>query len=134
MDILYRNVINSDFSMHFMYLVIQGDRKFPLQTSRVCRGDWVDNFLQNNHCPETNRFRATGKSSHEAFPSPASAGDKWLVIETPVDTVEDLVARVLTAAQEIQQTQGVMERVYQNLIRRYTVCNEVHGRHIEPLL
>lgn len=59
---------------------------------------------------------------------------KSLVYETPVDTVEDLVARVLTAAQEIQQTQGVMERVYQNLIRRYTVCNEVHGRHIEPLL
>ena len=58
----------------------------------------------------------------------------WGHMKSPVETVKDLVARVLTAAQEIQQTQGVMERVYQNLIRRYTVCNEVHGRHIEPLL
>ena len=51
-----------------------------------------------------------------------------------MDTVEDLLARVLGAAQEIQQTPGVMERVYQNMICRYNVCNDLHGRRIELLL
>ena len=46
-------------------------------------------------------------------------------------TVEDLLARVLGAAQEIEQIPGVMERVYQNMSRRY---NELGGRHIEQLL
>ena len=48
--------------------------------------------------------------------------------------MEDLLARVLGAAQEIQQTPGVKEGVYQNMIRRYNVCNELGGRHIEQLL
>ena len=59
---------------------------------------------------------------------------KSLVYETPVDTVQDLLARVLGTAQEIQQTQGVMERMYQNMSRSYNVCNELSGRHIESLL
>ena len=45
-----------------------------------------------------------------------------------------VLARVVGAAQEIQQTPGVMERVYRNMIRRYNVCNELSDRHIEPLL
>ena len=59
---------------------------------------------------------------------------KYLVYQTPVDTVENLLARVLGAAQGIQQITGVMERVYQNMCRRYNVHNELGGRHIEPLL
>ena len=59
---------------------------------------------------------------------------KSLVYQTPVDTVDHLLARVLGAAQEIPQTPGVIERVYQNMIRRYNVRNELSGRHIEPLL
>ena len=39
--------------------LIQGALKFPLQTSRTCRGDWFDNILIWNPCPETYRFRAT---------------------------------------------------------------------------
>ena len=38
---------------------IQDALKFPLQTSRTCRGDWFDNILNWNPCPETYRFRAT---------------------------------------------------------------------------
>ena len=57
-----------------------------------------------------------------------------LVYQTSVDIVEDLLAHVLGVAQEIQQTLGVMERVYQNMICRYNVCNELGGRHNEPLL
>ena len=54
--------------------------------------------------------------------------------QTPVDTMEDLVARVLGDSQDIQPTPAVMERVYQNMSRRYNVCNEFGGRHIELLL
>ena len=59
---------------------------------------------------------------------------KSLMYHTPVDTVEDLLVRVLGAEQEIQQKTCVMERVYQNMIHRYNVCNELGVRHIEPLL
>ena len=43
----------------YIYIYIQGALKFPLQTSRTCRGDWFDNILNWNPCPETYRFRAT---------------------------------------------------------------------------
>ncbi|KAJ4432107.1 hypothetical protein ANN_20722 [Periplaneta americana] len=59
---------------------------------------------------------------------------KSLVYETPVETAEDLVALVVVAAGEIADTPGVIERVYENIIRRYNACNEVGGRHIEPHL
>ncbi|KAJ8898102.1 hypothetical protein PR048_003462 [Dryococelus australis] len=38
------------------------------------------------------------------------------------------------AAQQIDGTPCVMEHVYRNMTRRYGVCNDVGGRHIEPLL
>ena len=59
---------------------------------------------------------------------------KFLVYQIPVNTVENLLAGVLRAVEEIQQTPGVMEGVYQNMIRRYNVYNELGGHHIEPLL
>ena len=39
--------------------ILQGALKFPLQTSRTCRGDWFDTILNWNPCPETYRFHAT---------------------------------------------------------------------------
>ena len=59
---------------------------------------------------------------------------KSLVYQTSVDTVEDLLARVLGSAQEIQQTPGVMTRLYQNMIRRFNMYIELGCCHIEPLL
>ncbi|KAJ4442487.1 hypothetical protein ANN_04073 [Periplaneta americana] len=59
---------------------------------------------------------------------------KSLAYETPVETAEDLVARVVVGAGEVADIPGVIERVYQNIIRRYNACNEVGGRHIEPHL
>ena len=59
---------------------------------------------------------------------------KSLVYQTAVDTVEELFARVLGAAQETQQPPGVMGRGYQKVSRRYNVCNELGGRHIEQQL
>ena len=43
----------------YICIYIQGALKFPLQTSRTCRGDWFDNILNRNPCPETYPFRAT---------------------------------------------------------------------------
>ncbi|KAJ8891518.1 hypothetical protein PR048_004046 [Dryococelus australis] len=54
--------------------------------------------------------------------------------KTPVETGEELLTRVMVAAQQIDGTPCVMERVYPNIIRRCNVCNDVGGRHIEPLL
>ncbi|KAJ8877285.1 hypothetical protein PR048_021739 [Dryococelus australis] len=59
---------------------------------------------------------------------------KSTVYEIPVETDEDLLARVMVAAQQIDGTPGVMRREYRNIIRRYDVCNDVGGRDIEPLL
>ena len=59
---------------------------------------------------------------------------KSLMCQTPLDTVEDLLARVLDAVQENQQTQGVLERVYQKIIPMYNVCNELGGRPIKQAL
>ena len=57
---------------------------------------------------------------------------KKLVYDTPVEAEDDVVARVVVAAGQIADTPGVIELVYQNIIRRYNVCNDVAGRHIEP--
>ena len=59
---------------------------------------------------------------------------KSMVYQSPVETEEELLARVMVAAQEINGAPGVMDRVYRNMIRRYNVCNDNGGRHIEPLL
>ena len=60
---------------------IHGVWKFLLQTSRACREDRVNNFLNRNPCPEMYRFRAAGTCSKYAFKYLASAGDKVIVIK-----------------------------------------------------
>ena len=47
-------------------------------------------------------------------------------------SVEDLLARVMAAA----DVGGLMigDHVYQNIVRRYCICVDVGGRHIEPFL
>ena len=49
-----------------------------------------------------------------------------------MESEEDLLARVMAAADV--GLAGVGDRVYQNMLRRYGVCVEVNGRHIEPFL
>ena len=55
-----------------------------------------------------------------------------LVYETPVDSEEDLMAWVMTAADI--RLQGIGDCVYKNMVCRYCVCVEVAGHHIEPFL
>lgn len=57
-----------------------------------------------------------------------------LVYETPVDTADDLVARIAVAAGAIQDTPDVFHRVRESLRRRCQLCRTTGGRHFEHLL
>ena len=51
---------------------------------------------------------------------------KCLVYETPIDTPEELVARIAEAAAIIHERQS--------FARRYQLCINVNGRHLQQLL
>ncbi|GBM45707.1 hypothetical protein AVEN_14150-1 [Araneus ventricosus] len=59
---------------------------------------------------------------------------KSLVYETPVNSAEDLVARIVVAADKINTTPGIFDRVRQLFLRRCELCNDTHGRHFQHLL
>ena len=59
---------------------------------------------------------------------------KSLVYATPVETVEDLTARIFNACEVVQHTPGIFERVRQSMVRRCNACIELGGRHFEHLL
>jgi hypothetical protein len=59
---------------------------------------------------------------------------KSLVYETPVDTPEELLARILAASDVVRETPGILERTRQNFVRRCNACIECEGRHFEHLL
>ena len=57
---------------------------------------------------------------------------KSLVYETSVDSKEELLTRIMAAADVGIQCND--DRVYEIMVRRYSVCVEVAGRHIEIFL
>lgn len=59
---------------------------------------------------------------------------KSLIYESPVNSAEDLVARIVVAADKINATPGVFERVRQSLIHRCQLCNSTLGHSFEQLL
>ena len=59
---------------------------------------------------------------------------KTLVYETPVESEEDLVARIAAAAEEIRDMPAVFDRVYANIRRRCEACIAVRGRSFQQLL
>lgn len=59
---------------------------------------------------------------------------KHLVYETPVDSDEDLVARISVAAACVREIPGIFERVRQSLHRRCQACIHTGGRNFEQLL
>lgn len=59
---------------------------------------------------------------------------KSIVYETPVATEQELIRRIETAAQEIRNSPGMLQKIYPNMIRRCNACIEVRGRHFEQLL
>ena len=59
---------------------------------------------------------------------------KSLIYETPVNSREDLVARIVAAAGEVQDKPDMLERVLHSIYRRYNTCVQVGGRSFEQFL
>ena len=60
---------------------------------------------------------------------------KSLVYETPVDTEQDLVARIIAAAGDIRDNANtIFPRVRQSVQTRCRLCIERNGGHFEQLL
>jgi len=59
---------------------------------------------------------------------------KSLVYETPVDSEEELIARVVAAFDVVRNDPGIFARVRESFLRRCNICIERQGRHIENLL
>jgi len=59
---------------------------------------------------------------------------KALAYMLPVDSKEDLIARIVKAAATIRQQPGIFERTSQSVLRRCRLCFEVGGRTFEYLL
>ena len=57
-----------------------------------------------------------------------------LVYETPVETYQDLVARIQVAPGVFRNLPVIFPRIRHDVIRQYTKCIEVGGGHIEHLL
>ncbi|GBM44410.1 hypothetical protein AVEN_128271-1 [Araneus ventricosus] len=50
------------------------------------------------------------------------------------DSAEDLVARIVVAADKTNTTPGIFERVRWSILRRCELCNDTSCRHFEHLL
>lgn len=59
---------------------------------------------------------------------------KGLVYETPVETPEDLVGRIVEAAGCVRDTPGIFEKVRNSMQRRCQACLDASGKHFEHLL
>lgn len=59
---------------------------------------------------------------------------KSLMYETPIESAEELVARLSAAAGEVRDTSGVFQRVRESLLRRCTACIASNGQCFEQLL
>ena len=58
---------------------------------------------------------------------------KSLIYQSPVDSAEDLVARIVVVAVKISATPGTFQRVRQTLIRLCKLCNTTLGHHFKQL-
>ena len=54
--------------------------------------------------------------------------------ETPIESAEELVARLSAAAGEVRDTPGVFQMVRESLLRRCTACIASNGQCFEQLL
>ena len=59
---------------------------------------------------------------------------KTLIYETPIETEEELVARITAAAYQIQNIPAVFERVRESMFRRCHLCIEANGGIFEHVL
>ncbi|KAJ4443149.1 hypothetical protein ANN_04799 [Periplaneta americana] len=80
------------------------------------------------------RVEDEGKGHHRCCDCPSFRDMKRLVYETPIDTAEDLVARVVEAVHVIRDNVGILERCRHSIVRRYQLCNAFNGRKFEHSL
>ncbi|GBO34944.1 hypothetical protein AVEN_219592-1 [Araneus ventricosus] len=59
---------------------------------------------------------------------------KTLVYDTPIDSVEDVVARLSVTAEEIQDLPEIFQNVRNSMRRRCEACMTASGRNFEHLL
>lgn len=59
---------------------------------------------------------------------------KTLVYETPVESEEELIARIAVASGDIADNRALIGRVHRSLRNRCGVCIQQNGRHFEQLL
>lgn len=59
---------------------------------------------------------------------------KTIVYETPVDTVEELVARIILAFDDLRDRPQIFRRIRRSIIRRYMLCVNNGGRNFEQFL
>ena len=59
---------------------------------------------------------------------------KTLVYESPVESEENLVARIVAAAGQIGDDPEVLNSIHAHLRRRLELCVHVRGAHFEQLL
>ena len=59
---------------------------------------------------------------------------KSLVYETPVNSAENLVARITAAADEVRDTPGILANVRSSMFQRCQACITARGRNFEHLL
>ena len=59
---------------------------------------------------------------------------KSLVYDTPVESEQSLIARIVVAAGEISDNPRMVARVHRSLFNRCRSCITVNGRHFEQLL
>ncbi|GBN47982.1 hypothetical protein AVEN_22010-1 [Araneus ventricosus] len=83
-------------------------------------------------------WRTCGLASSLKGPQPTGiffrGNMKSLVYEMPVASAEDLVARIVVAADKINTPPGIFERVRQSFLLRCQLCNNTRGRHFEHQL
>ncbi|KAJ4433896.1 hypothetical protein ANN_16209 [Periplaneta americana] len=94
-----------------------------------------------NHLNATFPYRWIGRGGPVTWPPRSPdltpldfflCGDmKRLVYETPIDTAEDLVARVVEAAHVIRDNVGLFERCRHSIVRRYQLCNAFNERQFK---
>ena len=56
---------------------------------------------------------------------------KSLVYDTPIDNVEELVARIAVAAEEIKDISGVFQNVWISIHQRPEACIIAGGRNMD---
>jgi len=59
---------------------------------------------------------------------------KDLVYATPIESEEDLIARIVEAVHQVREMPGIFKRVRQSMLRRCELCRDVNGTNFEHLM